>query len=162
MPRDYLNSVEFNDFMTIGALLDTLTKTRKGWAERGQLTAEQHKSVKMAETYLKKFYESKLKDLNPKELLRIDKRLKQFDLKIVDKYTKDIIFGGYEDAYKIVNMEREMFFDWTCEIIDLHCKGCNKCWNECKLYDMLDANFMPAPTGFDRPSCRYSYGDKNE
>jgi len=160
MKRNYLNKDELNDMLLIGGLMDTSAKIRKGWKDRGMMSAEQHKQVKIAETYLKKFYTGVLEQLPVKEVRKLHNYLKEFHFKIYDKYTQNIVFGEYEDACKVMYMTREMFFDWTCEIIDIKCRNCTKCWDGCTFYEMLQANLIPEPTGFDRPNCRYSFGEE--
>lgn len=169
--KNYLNSEELNDFMLIGTLLDTCSsiinstidpkhstigKIRIAWDTRGNLSKEEHKSIKMAETYLTKAYTSILNRLSKDEVIKISKRLSSYNLRILDKFTIDKINRESGDKYKNAVIPRELFENWCEEIMEVKCKGCNKDRQACKLREVFEDNFVPeADWGLD--NCRYAY-----
>ncbi|WP_446715372.1 DUF5651 domain-containing protein [Caloramator sp. Dgby_cultured_2] len=42
-----------------------------------------------------------------------------------------------------VELDREDFYNWCEQIIDINCKNCRKNHQECKLYDLLDKYEVP-------------------
>lgn len=169
--KDYLNSEELNDFMLIGTLLDTtanivnstipdklktLGKIRIAWDTRGNLTKEEHKSIKTAETYLTKAYSSILNRLNKDEAIKIGKRLSSFNFRILDKYTLDKLNRETNDKFINAIVPREQFMDWCEEIMEVKCKGCTQDRQACKLREVFEENFIQeADWGLD--NCRYAY-----
>lgn len=154
--KSYLNAQEMNDFMLIGVLLDSAAKIRKGWGDRGNLTKEEHRAVKTAETYLTKFYESVITRLGEKESLKIHKRLSDFELKIMDRYTLQRMRGQWQEEMKISHVDRVEFEDWCEQIMIIKCKGCTKNYEECNLHDVFCNNYVPESSwGLD--NCRYAY-----
>jgi hypothetical protein len=167
--KDYLNSEELNDLMLIGALLDTtanvvkstlndktLDKIRIAWNTRGNLSKEEHKSLKMAETYLTKFYTSILNRLSINEVVKINKRNSSFNIRILDKFTLDKLNRQTNDKYKNAVVPREQFENWCEEIMEIKCKGCTKDRQACKLHEVFEDNFVQeSDWGLD--NCRYAY-----
>lgn len=155
--RDYLISEEMNEFMLIGTLLDTAEKIRKSWPDRNMLDKEQSKNIKYAETYLRKFWEGILENLNGKELKKILKRSKDFNVRIMDKFTlerfeKDIIQNS-----RTMYLPTNEFYKWTEEVMHMACRGCDRSCMKCDLHTVFDNNQVPE-SDWKRPNCKYSYG----
>lgn len=171
--KDYLNSEELNDFMTIGMLLETsgdileskidekvitLGKIRIAWDTRGNLSKEEHKAIKTAETYLTKAYRSILNRLSKNEAIKIQRRLNTSYIRILDKYTIDKINRETADKYKNAVIPRVQFEDWCEVIMQVKCKGCTKDRQACKLREVFEDNFVPeSDWGLD--NCRYAYNE---
>ncbi|WIF95146.1 DUF5651 domain-containing protein [Caminicella sporogenes] len=154
--KDYLNAEELNDFLLIATVLQTVSKIRKGWSSRNNLTKEEHKNLKYAETYLEKFLTQLVSRLSAKEQRKIENRAKEFELKIIDKYTLQRMKGQWEEELKVAHLKREEFEDWCEQIMEIHCKHCKKHHDSCNLYDVFVNNFVPE-SGWNLENCRYAY-----
>lgn len=127
------------------------------WNKRGNLTKEEHKSLKTSETYLKKFCKSVYDRLSDKEKVQIDKRLEKFDFRLVDDFTLQRVYRDMNDRMVNAVVPREQFYKWCEEIMHVNCRGCNKTWNECELHQVFEENLVPeSQWGLD--NCRYAYG----
>jgi hypothetical protein len=167
--RDYLNSVEKNQFMVMNSVLQMVIgvrntgvdapkfKTmREEWSKRDNMTKEEHKSLKMAETYLEKFIMSVYNRLSPKEQEQIQKKLLKYDFKLVDDFTLKQVNRDIKDKIQNAVMPRQQFYDWCVDIMEVKCNGCTKDWNTCDLHHAFDSNFVPE-SGFDCTNCKYAY-----
>lgn len=173
--RDYLNSFEKNQFMVLISILQLMDGTRNNsgvdgpkigtmlqeWTSRNNMTKEEHKNLKMSETYLKKFVTSVYDRLSPKERSVIEKKVLKFDFKLVDDYTLKQVMRDIKDSMANAVMPRQQFYDWTCEIMQVKCKGCTKDWNTCDLHQVLENNFVPE-SGFDCTDCKFAYTEVNK
>ncbi|WML38686.1 DUF5651 domain-containing protein [Neobacillus sp. OS1-2] len=169
--RDYLNSVEKNQFMVMNSVLQMaigirnqgadgpkLQTMREEWSKRENLSKDEHKSLKMAETYLSKFIMSVYNRLSPKEQEQIQKKLMKYDFKLVDDYTLKQVNRDIKDKMANAVMPRQQFYDWCVDIMEVKCNGCSKDWNTCPLYQVFDDNFVPE-SGFDCSNCKYAYSN---
>lgn len=167
--KDYLNKFETNQFMVMNSVLQSvlginntgvdgpkLQTMREDWMKRGNLTKEEHKSLKMAETYMEKFIMSVYNRLGPKEQEKIQKKLFKYSFKLVDDFTMQQVNRDIKDKMQNAVIPRPEFYDWTCEIMEVKCNGCTKDWNTCELHQVLDDNFVPE-SGFDCTNCKYAY-----
>lgn len=167
--RDYLNSIEKNQFMVMNSVLQMaigirntgvdgpkLKTMREEWSKRGNMTKDEHKSLKMAETYLSKFIMSVYNRLSPKEQEQIQKKLMKYDFKLVDDYTLKQVNRDIKDKMANAVMQRQLFYDWCVDIMEVKCNGCTKDWNTCDLHTVFDENFVPE-SGFDCKNCKYAY-----
>jgi hypothetical protein len=167
--RDYLNSVEKNQFMVMNSILQLaigirntgvagpkLKTMREEWTKRENMTKEEHRSLKMVETYLEKFIMSVYNRLSPKEQEQIQKKLMKYDFKLVDDYTLKQVSRDIKDKLQYAVMPREQFYEWTSEMMEVKCKGCTKDYKTCDLYDVFHDNFVPE-SGFDCSNCKYAY-----
>ncbi|MBT2696365.1 hypothetical protein J7E79_02800 [Bacillus sp. ISL-40] len=167
--RDYLNATEKNQFMVMQSILQLMQgKRNEGkdgpkigtmldeWTKRSNMTKAEHKSLKTAETYLKKFLTSVYDRLSPKEQSLIDKKVMKFDFKLVDDYTLKQVHRDIADRFVNAAVPREQFYKWCEEIMCVKCNGCTKNWNECDLHQVFDNNFVPE-SGFDCTNCKYAY-----
>lgn len=167
--RDYLNANERNQFMSIMATMQSIQGVRtidgsapkiqtmrEDWSGRNNLSKEEHKNLKMAETYLKKFIEGVYGRLNPKEQQQIAKKIMKFDYRLIDDFTLKQIYRDIQDRMTNAVVPREQFHDWCEQIMDIHCNGCKKDWSTCSLYQVFDENFIPE-SSFNCSNCRYAY-----
>jgi hypothetical protein len=167
--RDYLNANEKNQFMVMQSILQVIEGKRNGgvdgpkigsmlesWTKSNNMSKEEHKNLKMSETYLKKFITSVYGRLSSKERSTIEKKVMKFDFKLVDDYTLKQVFRDIQDSMANAVVPRQQFYDWTKEIMCVKCDGCTKDWNECELHTIFDNNFIPE-SGFDRSNCKYAY-----
>lgn len=167
--RDYLNSIEKNQFMVMNSVLQMvigirntgvdapkLQTMRDEWTKRGNMTKEEHKSLKMAETYMGKFIMSVYHRLSPKEKEQIHKKLMKYDFKLVDDYTLKQVNRDIKDKMVNAVIPRHQFYDWCVEIMEVKCNGCTKDWNTCDLHQVFENNFVPE-SGFDCSNCKFAY-----
>jgi len=167
--RDYLNSVEKNQFMVMNSILQMvigirntgidgpkLQTMREEWSKRDNLTKDEHESLKMAETYLSKFIMSVYNRLSLKEQEQIKKKLMKYDFKLVDDYTLKQVHRDIKDKMANAVMPRQQFYDWCVDIMEVKCNGCSKDWNTCPLYQIFEDNFVPE-SGFDCGNCKFAY-----
>jgi hypothetical protein len=167
--RDYLNKYEMNEFMVMNSVLQSIlgiTNTgidgpklktmREEWAKRGNLTKDEHRSLKMTETYMSKFIMSVYNRLSPKQQEQIQKKLFKYAFQLVDDYTFQKITRDAQDKIQNAVIPRQQFYDWCSEIMAIKCNGCKKNWNDCDLYDVFEDNIVPE-SGFDCVNCKYAY-----
>lgn len=165
--KDYLSAEERNQMMVFMVILEMFKGNRgitgpsfknilDDWSSRNNLSKDEHKNLKLAQTYLKKFCESVLNRMNVKEKNAIAKRLEKFDFRLVDDYTLKKVYRGIQDKMVNAVIPREQFNNWCCEIMDVRCKNCNKNWKECELHEVFDNNFIPEST-WRLENCRYAY-----
>ncbi|MCR3760398.1 hypothetical protein KYB31_15580 [Clostridium felsineum] len=167
--KDYLNADEKNQLMVFMSILQVMDGNRgingpkivsvlEDWSKRKNLTKEEHKNLKYANTYLSKFCESVYNRLNDKEQKQLDKRLKKFDFRLVDDYTLQKVYRDMSDRMQNAVVPREQFNNWCEEIMERNCNECNKDWKECRLHEVFENNFVPESSwGLD--NCRYAYKD---
>lgn len=168
--KDYLNAEEKNQIMVLMSILQVMNGNRnlgkenpakietmiESWNNRKNLTKEEQKDLKMSNTYLNKFCKSVLDRLDPKEKELLDKRLIKFDFRLVDDFTLKRVYRDINDKMVNAVIPREQFYKWCEEIIDINCKGCNKCWKDCELHTIFEDNFVPEST-WNLENCRYAY-----
>ncbi len=167
--RDYLNSIEKNQFMVLQSVLQLIEGKRNDgkdgpkinkildqWKERNNMTKEEHKNLKTAETFLKKFLTSVYGRLSKKEQNLIDKKIMKFDFKLVDDYTLKQVHRDISDRFVNAVVPREQFYIWCEKIMTIECNGCTKNGNECELNQVFEDNFVPE-SGFDCQNCKFAY-----
>jgi len=167
--RDYLNSNEKNQFMVLQSIVQLMDGLRNSgvdgpkissmledWKSRGNITKEEHKNLKTAETFLRKFLSSVYERLSPKDQDQLKKKLVKFDFKLIDDYTLKQIDRNIADKINNATMPRQQFYDWCVEIMNVKCNGCTKDWNTCELFEVFDNNLVPE-SGFDCKNCKYAY-----
>ncbi|KXZ40032.1 hypothetical protein SAMN05661008_01508 [Alkalithermobacter thermoalcaliphilus JW-YL-7 = DSM 7308] len=154
--KNYLNREEANDFMLTGVLLDTVSRIRTEWSGRNFITKEEHKNLKLAETYLTKYYKAVLERLGKKEAEKVFKRLGDFELKIMDRYMLNRLRGQWENELQVAHLKREEFEDWCEQIMHIKCKNCSLDYNNCNLYDVFEENLVP-DSGYNLHNCRFAY-----
>lgn len=167
--RDYLNATEKNQLMSLQAVLQMLEGVRNGgtngpkmgtileqWSKSNNITKEEHKNLKSAETFLRKFLVSVYDRLSPKEQETFKKKLMKYDFKLVDDYTLKQVFRDITDRYTTAAVPRNQFNKWTEEIMCVKCQGCMKDGNTCELRTVFDENFIPE-SGWNLPNCKFAY-----
>jgi Family of unknown function (DUF5651) len=167
--KDYLNKFETNDFMVMNSVLQSvlgienlgvdgpkLKTMREKWMERGNLTKEEHKYLKMTETYMEKAVMSIYSRLSPKQQEQINKKLFSYSFKLVDDYTMQQINRDIKDKMQHAVMPRQQFYDWCVDIMEVKCNGCTKDWNTCDLHQVFESNFVPE-SEFNCSNCKYAY-----
>ncbi|MDR7237144.1 DUF5651 domain-containing protein [Neobacillus drentensis] len=167
--RDYLNSIEKNQFMVLQSIVQLMDGLRNAgvdgpkitsmleeWTKRGNITKAEHKNLKTSETFLRKFLASVYERLSPKEQELIKKKVMKFDFKLVDDFTLKQVHRDIKDKMNNAVVPRQQFYDWCMEIMNVKCNGCTKDWNTCDLHQVLDNNFIPE-SGFDCKNCKYAY-----
>jgi hypothetical protein len=173
--RDYLNSTEKNQFMVLQSIVQMMDGLRNSgvdgpkigsmleeWKKRDNMTKAEHKNLKTAETYLRKFLASVYERLSPKDQDVIKKKIMRFDFKLIDDYSLKQVNRDTNDKLKNAVMPRQQFYDWCMEIMNVKCNGCTKDWSTCELHQVFDNNFVPE-SGFDCSNCKYAYSlDREE
>lgn len=167
--RDYLNSNEKRQFFVINSVLQMalgirndgqsgpqIKTMREEWKSRGNMTSEEHKQLKLAETYLSKFIMSVFNRLSKKEQEQIKKKLLRYDFKLVDDYTLTKVNRDTKDRLLNAAVPRQQFNDWCSEIMSVKCNGCTKDWNTCDLHQVFEENFIPE-SGWCKENCKFAY-----
>jgi len=167
--RDYLNSNEKNQFMVLSSILQNIEGIRnegtdgpkivhmlEAWKARDNMTKDEHRSLKMAETYLRKFVNSVFDRQSSKEQETIVKKLRKYDFRLVDDYTMQQIHRDMKDKLKHAVVPREQFYNWCRDIMDSKCNGCEKDWNTCDLHQVFEENFIPE-SGWCLKNCKFAY-----
>lgn len=167
--RDYLNSSEKTQFMVLQSIVQMMDGLRNSgvdgpkissmledWSKRGNMTKDEHKNLKTAETFLRKFLSSVYGRLSKKEQDVIKKKLIKFDFKLIDDYTLRKIDRDVNDRMQNAVVPRQQFYDWCEKIMKVECNGCTKDWNECQLHTVFEDNFVPE-SGFNCGNCKFAY-----
>jgi hypothetical protein len=170
--RDYLNKFETNEFMVMNSVLQSilgidnhgvsgpkLKHMREEWAKRGNLTKDEHRSLKMVETYMGKFIMSVYNRLSTKQQEQINKKLFKYAFQLVDDYTFQKMIRDAQDKIQNAVMPRQQFYDWCEQIMNVKCNGCTRDWNTCNLHQVFDSNLVPE-SGFDCTNCKYAYSQQ--
>lgn len=137
-----------------------LKTMREEWTKRDNMTKEEHKSLKMAETYMEKFIMSVYNRQSPKEQEQIQKKLLKYDFKLVDDFTLKQVHRDIKNKMINAAVPRQQFYDWCVEVMEVKCKGCTKDWNTCDLHQVFENNFVPE-SGFDCANCKFAYTEVN-
>jgi len=172
--KDYLNAEERNQMMVIGSLIRSFDNCKgtksdapkiitiaEQWDQRGNITTDERKSLKMASTYLHKFWKSTYDRMGNKEQEVLKKKLSSYDFRLMDDYTFQRICTDMGDKVNFVAVEREHFGKWCEEIMCANCKDCMKHWSDCELHNVLNDNLIPDST-WSLDNCRYAYKDIKE
>ncbi|MCS0824872.1 DUF5651 domain-containing protein [Cytobacillus firmus] len=167
--RDYLNSNERNQFMVLQSILQLIEGVRndgtngpkistmlEDWTKRNNMSKEEHRNLKTAETYLSKFLKSVYNRLSKKEQSVINKKIANFDFKLIDDYTLKQVNRDIADRFVNAAVPRELFNNWCEEIMNVKCNGCTRDWNTCALHQVFEDNFIPE-SGYDYKNCKYAY-----
>ena len=126
------------------------------WSKRGNMSKDEHKNLKTAETFLRKFLASVYERLSKKQQNELKKKLVKFDFKLIDDFTLKKIDRSIADKAHNATMPRQQFYDWCVEIMEVKCNGCTKDWNTCDLHEVFDNNLVPE-SGFDCQNCKFAY-----
>jgi hypothetical protein len=140
----------------LGTDAPKLKTMREEWMKRGNLTKEEHKSLKMAETYMEKFIMSVYNRLSSKQKEQINKKLFKYSFKLVDDFTLKQVNRDIKDRMVNAVIPRQQFFDLCVDVMEVKCNGCKKDWNTCDLHQVFENNFVPE-SGFDCTNCKFAY-----
>lgn len=164
-----MNANEKNQFMVLQSIIQLLEGKRhegkrgpqiatvvEQWKKSQNLTSDEQRNLKSAETYLRKFLTSVYNRLSPKEKSILEKKILKFDFKLVDDYTLKQVNRNIQDRFVNAVVPREQFYKWTEEIMCVKCNGCTKDGNTCELNAVFEDNFIPE-SGFDLPNCKFAY-----
>lgn len=165
--KDYMGAEERNQLLVFMSIIQLMQGSRsitnqkikpmlEDWASRNNLTKEEHKYLKTAETYMDKFCKSVYSRMGEKEKEQIDKRILKFDFRLVDEYTLQKVYRDINERMKIAAVPRQQFESWCSEIMDIKCNGCNGNWKDCELHKIFEDNFVPEST-WGLENCRYAY-----
>ncbi|WP_057979457.1 DUF5651 domain-containing protein [Caloramator mitchellensis] len=155
--RDYLQPDEMNDFLILATIWGLLEKIIDLWDKRQMISKEEKKNLKLAKTYIGKFYGMKVNELSRKTAKKVAEYLQKNEVVIIQTEDKEKM---REETQKFIEIEREDFYNWCEQIIDINCKNCRKNHQECKLYDLLDKYEVP-DSSFEKRNCRYAYDEIN-
>lgn len=167
--RDYLNANEKNQFMVLQSIVQMIDGLRNSgadgpklismleeWSNHNNMTKDEHKNLKTAETFLRKFLGSVYERLSKKEQDIIRKKIMKFDFKLVDDYTLKQVNRNIQDRFVNAAVPREQFYKWTEEIMSVKCNGCTKDGNTCELNQVFEDNFIPE-SGWNCDNCKFAY-----
>lgn len=167
--KDYLNAEEKNHIMVIGALIRMMNRVENtgkdgpriqniidSWTKSNNLTKDEQRSLKMAQTYLEKFFDSVTSRMNPKEQDQLKKKLSKFDFRLIDDFTLEKVYRDMRDKLVNAAVPRDQFCTWCDEIMHHNCNGCTKHWEGCELHQVFEDNFVPE-SSWGLENCRYAY-----
>lgn len=152
--RDYLNSDECLQYITVGYIRDVISEVLKTW--KSNVTKEERTHLKYVETYAKKWFFSVKSRLDKKQLSKLERWVDEYDLILADREKQKKIDKTADEKLKNVTMTRVDFENWCSEIMEVRCKNCTKEWVECDLHNLLLDNAVPE-SEFDLKNCRYAY-----
>ena len=165
--KNYLNSNERETFFNLVALgkmiegYDYYGKKQdpiyEEWLERGTISKDEKKYLKSSLSWLIKFLDSVLNRLDSRHVEQYQKQFSKMALRRIDDYTVQKLSREIKDKSKEIVMDRELFYDYCVDIMEVNCKGCVKNGAECKLCMTFEDNLVPAPTGEKCDNCRYAY-----
>lgn len=167
--RGYLNRDEFNTFMMLTSLNmlilgeRSITNRRvppmwESWVERGVMTPEQRKNLKMANTYFNKFINDVFN--NNFDLVTKDKviaQLVKYDFRLIDDHTVRQVYNLMDSATKEFHLTQDEFFDLVEAKMETSCKGCTKDRCECETRELFESKFIPPVNEGSQCNCEYAY-----
>lgn len=153
--KNYLNNEESNNIFWLYVTKMYMPKYRHNMVSSGNITAEEHKHLKMAETYLGKFTDSILSRVNQKTIKNFSSKFADHEIRVMDAKTLHKMRGQWADEIQAVHLKREEFEDFCEQIMEVKCNGCEINPEDCNLYDLLEENFVPV---YDACiNCKYAY-----
>ena len=155
--KEYLNHEEANDFLWLLITSAYMKQYRENLSKFGNITKDEHKNLKTSEAFLRKFVESVLLRLNEKSKQIMVEKTKKYEIKIIDYYTKQRLYGEWGKEIQIVKMPRDKFESWCDHILQADCNFCEKSCNDCEIYDLFQENMVPTFEGWDLPNCPYAH-----
>lgn len=165
LKRQYLSSEEENLFMMMASLsmhINGKTEVRKNFMqaleERGMLTKETKRELKMMNTYLNKYLQHTFDMLDETTQIRLKKRLAKFNYKIIDDYQLKRILKSVQEQMKNVTITRSTFEDLIEDIAEVRCKNCTNSYKDCEVYKAMYDALLDAPGLL--PNCPYAWNDK--
>jgi hypothetical protein len=155
--RDYLNSEESNHFLFLKIMALHMKTYRQNWEKFGNISNEEHKYLKLTESWLNKFIDTMESRLSEKQRETFKKKQYKYAIKVLDEYTLNRLEGKFKGDLQVVKMEGDDFFDiFVPEAMDGMCKNCNKDYKTCKWHDVLQKYFV-IESDENLPNCRYAY-----
>lgn len=154
--KDYLNRPEEEKMIWLAITHSRLMVDKQEFGQTGAITKDEHKYLSMVETYLDKFLTSYLGRLSTKDLQRLNKRIVNYDIRVMDRYTLNRVEGKLKDDLEVTHLTRDEFEDLCDGLLITHCNNCTKDHSECKLYDVFMNNFVP-DAGYNLPNCIFAY-----
>lgn len=167
--RNYYNNGEFNNFMVMAAMLQMMEGIRgmggaigepmaENYYNKGIITKEQRKNLKMSYTYLKKFMIETYDNADIKTRNKMDKKLLNFDFRLVDDYS-------VKKIYEILNsteeyrLSKEDFYLLVTKQVESGCADCVEDRNTCKMHDLFEKYLIrPQHRGCGNlPNCEYAF-----
>jgi len=169
--RGYLGSDEVNIFMNMFACVQLVEGVRNLeykesseawgiWKEKGIITPEQQKNLKLFVTYGAKFLNDVFNnnlDSGTKDSL--SKKLLNYDYRITDDYTLRKVYAMFEGD-KEYSISKDNFFDMVESKMITDCKGCTKCRDNCDTFKLFDDYLVPPVSensACTQPNCEYAY-----
>lgn len=154
--KTYLNAEENNNFFWLFITSLCMKQYRVNFGKHGTITSEEHKNLKMSETYLKKFISSVMNRLDPKATHQLIDRASKYEIKIIDQFTKRKLYGEWAEELEVIKMPREQYNNWCDRIMKTECKNCKKQCGQCELFELFEDTFIPE-SSWQLPNCKYAY-----
>ena len=165
LKREYLTAEEKNFYMIAKAFIESIDGQRNlerkatkeiwvEWGNRGMLTPNMKKSLKMVKTYLQKFCYELEDNLSKTEKNRLGKHLEKFDYRLLDDYTLQKLLRDISNNMKYAVMNRESLANVLEDIAAVRCVGCTQNYEKCEIYKMLDDISIPYVK--ENPTCPYA------
>ena len=156
--KKYLNSDEMLDLLFAYHLADTSERTVNTWVDRGNMTKNEAKFLRMAITYTQKFIKELLGRLEPKEREKVIKRTikaAEKPLIFIDKWMEDRVMGKYKKEMDVVKIDRQDFEKVALLSMKTSCEDCQGNFNECPIYDIYEDLILPRAER--EKNCPYAY-----
>ena len=156
--KKYLNQQERITFLYMTNLMDRTENMIEDWDQRGNLTKEERKYLKMSLSFGLKAFESILHRLDKSVVAALKKEKDRsgihldmvHSLEIIKKRKKAELDASYEENkeyYRLVEL-----------ILDSKCQGCRIPCGECEIFEEFQKQCVPYADGNEEFSnCKYSY-----
>lgn len=154
----YLNQKQMNNCMILFCVMDTVEEIVEEWDKHDNLTKEERKAIRTANTYCKKFLSLLQARIPDKEKGKLLKRYSNFSIKIMDEWLLSKFNKEMNEKGQTVMMDRKLFDVFGYELCKVKCKDCNASHSDCKLHDVLYENLYPY-AGYKK-NCPYAYHSK--
>lgn len=161
--KDYFNTIERDQFLTFLKSLDHGETIEQAWGERGNLTKEELKALRMVKTWGKKFIESVLKRQNDTSLKATGRAIRSSELILDYKGQLDeLLKKRCSDINKSYEENRD-YFSLIELLMHYNCKNCSRKCTECLIYPEFEKHNVPEFSGWENlKNCKYSYESKEE
>lgn len=153
--KDYLSSSEREKYLTVAKLMDGIDEMIL-WADRGVITKEERKNLKMASTLIYKSLDSIIDRLNPSAKRTMANAMKDSVVLLDNNFGLKQYLKKKKADEKLAFEENEDYFNLVEEVAFQNCNGCKKHCTECRYYELWEELYI-SDMGANYGNCRFAY-----
>lgn len=156
--KKYLNQKERVTFLYLTNLADRVENMIRDWDERGNLTKDEKKYLKMSLSFCMKSFESILKRLDINVVATLQKEKERSGIHLDMVHSLEVIAKRKSAQIEAAYEENREYFKLVELILDKNCKGCRTPCGECEFFKEFQEQCIPYADGDENyTNCKYSY-----